>query len=87
MSNKIASLNTKRLKLSDVSPHPANPNTHPHDQISRLEHLIEKYGYAKGSMVVNQDNVLLAGHGVWETLQNQNYTEDDFIATINGHGK
>lgn len=76
---KTAALNIVRKKLTDVKPHPKNPRFHSITQLGRLNHSLERYGYAKGSLVVNKDGTLLAGHGILESLQQEGYTEADFV--------
>ncbi len=76
----IAELNIKRLKLSDVKPHPDNPRLHSKEQIEKLADSIKQHGFAKGSMVVQEStSYLVAGHGVYEALTLLDYEEADFI--------
>jgi len=76
---KTATLNIVRKKLSAVKPNPKNPRLHSPDQLRRLEKSLEDFGYAKGSMVVNRDGYLLSGHGMYEAMREEGYTQADFI--------
>lgn len=79
-SSKVAGLEIRRYKIDDLKPHPRNPRVHPDAQIAKLEHSLERYGYTKGSVVVQQStNTILAGHGVIEAMKTQGYIEVDAI--------
>jgi DNA modification methylase len=80
MKNKTAGLTVVRKQLSDLKPHPQNPRVHPDGQLSKLESSLEAYSYTKGSIVVQKGtDTILAGHGVYEALKKQGYTEVDVI--------
>lgn len=58
---------TRPLKLryvatSALSPHPRNARVHPKKQIARLKALIRKVGF-RVPIIIDADNVILAGHG------------------------
>jgi hypothetical protein len=53
------------LELLDVDalhPHPNNARLHPADQISLLKSALKEYGWTN-PVIVDEDNVILAGHG------------------------
>ena len=56
-------VNVKRVKISQLKPHPQNYREHPDDQ---LEHIIEsiKLNGIYRNLVVANDYTILAGHGV-----------------------
>jgi len=84
---KIASLNMVTKNLADIKLNPKNPRLHSVEQIGKLEKSLETYGFAKGSMVVNKDDYLLAGHGVYEALKAKGYDSADFVQVELAPGK
>lgn len=71
--DKTARLNVETRKLKEVRPNPKNPRLHPHNQLNKLQDSLERFGYTKGSMVITEDGLLLAGHGMYEALREQEY--------------
>ncbi len=59
----ISDFDVEIAKIADLRPHPRNYQGHPDDQ---LDHLIEsiKANRIYRNIVIAQDNVILAGHGV-----------------------
>ena len=84
---KVAALNVQRMKLSDLSPHPENPRLHSTDQLRRLQQSLENFGYSKGSIVVNSAGVILAGHGMYESVIEEGYDEADVVVADLPEGK
>ena len=53
--------------LTELNPHPQNPNLHPEEQLEELSHLLKKYGYLKVSISIQEStNTIIAGHGMVE---------------------
>lgn len=77
---EIAELETQRLPLSQVSPHPDNPRIHSPEQIEALKRSLELDGYIAGSMGVQRSTkTLYKGHGVYEALLALGCVEADFV--------
>jgi len=75
-----AELETERLPLSEVSPHPQNPRTHSDRQIKELQNSLLEHGYAAGSMTVQKSTMrLVKGHGVYEALKGLGCVDADFV--------
>ena len=75
-----AELETQRLPLSEVTPHPHNPRTHSDRQIKELQNSLLEHGYAAGSMTVQRSTMrLVKGHGVYEALLGLGCVEADFV--------
>lgn len=56
-------IRTESMALSDLKPHPRNYNAHPADQVAHLAQSIRENGLYR-SIVIAQDNTILAGHGI-----------------------
>lgn len=65
----------KKIKLSELVPHPKNPKDH---DIEAIKDSIRHNG-ALDPIEIDENNVILAGHGRWQALKELNYTEDDII--------
>lgn len=50
-------------KLDDLRPHPRNSKIHPEAQIAEIIASIGEYGFAKLSIVIDETDQILAGHG------------------------
>ena len=70
---KTAKANIKRVKISDLKAHPKNAKNHDKDGIRQS---IREYGYAE-TITVDENGVILAGHGRVEQLSAEGYTEVD----------
>jgi len=46
-----------------LKPNPANPNTHPQEQIDKLAKLIEVHGWRLPIVVSNRSELIVSGHG------------------------
>jgi len=51
------------LPLSEIQPHPENPNKHDKDQITRLGKLFSHYGVRHPIIVSTLSGYIVAGHG------------------------
>ena len=56
------------VKLTDLTPHPENYNTHPEEQLTELEKSLGQFAQFK-NIVINPDYVVLAGHGLVEAAK------------------
>ena len=62
---------TEDVTLTDVSllkPHPENYKKHPQDQLEHISKSIQENGIYR-NIVISNDNVILAGHGVFEACK------------------
>lgn len=76
----VAELETERLQLSDVLPHPDNPRIHSPEQIEAIMNSLMLDGYIAGSMGIQRSRRrLYKGHGVYEALQGLRCIEADFV--------
>jgi len=58
----------KHVELSSLRPHPRNYVKHPKDQIKHIAKSIEQHGFYR-NIVIADDDVILAGHGVAEAAK------------------
>lgn len=68
----------KRLKLSQVIPYDKNPNIHPKEQIDGLAQSITRYTQYR-PIVVDENMVILNGHGLKMALEQLGETEADVL--------
>jgi hypothetical protein len=61
-------------KAAELKPHPQNPRTHSDDQIELLDSLIEEYGWTN-PLLIDEEGVILAGHGRQRTAFKRGDTE------------
>jgi ParB-like chromosome segregation protein Spo0J len=54
---------TVRANIAELKPHPANYQSHPEKQLDQIVASIEQHGFYRNIVIAN-DNVILAGHGV-----------------------
>ena len=59
------------MDVSELSKHPRNYREHPEEQIEHLKRSIEEHGIYR-SIVVANDNTILAGHGVVKACKKMN---------------
>lgn len=53
----------KIVKIENVKPNPANPNTHPEEQIKNLARNIKSIGWRYPITISNQSGMIVKGHG------------------------
>lgn len=76
----VAELETERLPLSDVLPHPDNPRIHSPEQVTAIKKSLMLDGYIAGSMGIQRSTRrLYKGHGVYEALLGLQCVEADFV--------
>jgi ParB-like chromosome segregation protein Spo0J len=54
--------------ISTIKPNPRNARTHSPKQISQIAASIREFGFV-GAIAVNQDGIILAGHGRYEAAK------------------
>jgi len=68
MSESIEVPKVITVKIDDLKPFPGNPNTHPDNQIAQIVGSIQEFGWTR-PIVINGNNVILAGHGAVEAAK------------------
>lgn len=62
----MADIEAKEIKLVPIDklkPNPLNRNSHPKNQIKRLEKIIKAQGFRSPIVVSNRSGLIVAGHG------------------------
>ena len=54
------------VPLTDLKPHPKNPNKHPGDQVELLARVIEAQGWRQPVKVSTRSGLIVSGHGRYE---------------------
>lgn len=82
VAEKYAALKKVKKRLDALKKHPRNPRLHPEEQMIKLDHLFERFGYSKGSIVTAVDEeTIIAGHAGLDTIIAQEYTHVDVIVS------
>ena len=58
----------KFRKIGAIRPHPKNVRTHPRKQIRRMVESIREFGFTS-PILLDEDNVILAGHARWQAAK------------------
>ena len=74
-NNNIKSKDIKIVDIHSLILNPKNNNTHPKEQIERLEKLIKYQGFRNPVVVSNRSGFVVAGHGRIEAAKNIGFTE------------
>lgn len=75
-------METKKIKLRDIKQYENNAKIHTYEQIEQIKKSINDYGYIF-PIVVDSNNVIIAGHGRYEALKELEYDEIDCIIVDN----
>lgn len=70
-------MKTKTIKIKDYNPHPANPNTHPKNQVEELGESLDRFGQFKNIVVWN--SFILAGHGLVSAAKKKGLSTIDAV--------
>ena len=62
------------VDINLIKPHPKNYKKHPQDQLEHICKSIKENGIYRNILISN-DNVILAGHGVYEACKRMNFTK------------
>lgn len=68
-------MNTKKILISNIKPNPKNPKKH---DLERITNSVKEFGYVE-PIVVDENNVILAGHGRLEALKELKEKEVEVI--------
>ena len=71
-----------KMKLSELVRPKKNVRIHAEQQLKEFERSIEMFGQIR-PIVVDENNVILAGNGLYETLIRMGYEEADVFQYIN----
>lgn len=52
-----------------LTPHPSNSRLHDDEQIAQLAASLQEFGFAKASITVDENDLILTGHGVTEAAK------------------
>jgi ParB-like chromosome segregation protein Spo0J len=58
------------VDINLIKPHPKNYKKHPQDQLEHICKSIRENGIYRNILIAN-DNIILAGHGVYEACKNK----------------
>jgi hypothetical protein len=83
---KVYCNHDKLLSVSELIPHPNNPNKHPEEQIELLAKIIQKNGWRDRIVISNRSGMIVKGHGRYQAairaglskvpVEYQNYESD-----------
>lgn len=71
---KVHCPHDKLVPVSDLKPHPKNPNKHPADQIKRLAQILEYQGFRYPVKVSQLSGFVTSGHGRIEAAKLNGWT-------------
>lgn len=81
MYNKLK-LETIYKKLEDLKPNPRNARTHSQKQIKKIAKSIQQFGFTN-PILIDNENVIVAGHGRYEAAKSLNLEEVPTISLAN----
>ena len=64
------------VRLDDLTEHPGNTRIHPTQQIRELRRSLNTFGQFR-NIVVDEQNVILIGHGIVRAMKDEGWTEAD----------
>ncbi len=68
----------EKIELSQIVPYTKNAKEHPQEQIEQIKASIEECGY-NDLIAIDEDNVIIEGHGRWQALRELGYTEIEVV--------
>lgn len=71
---KVHCPHDKLVPISDLKPHPKNPNKHPEDQVKRLAQILEYQGFRYPVKVSQLSGFVTSGHGRIEAAKLNGWT-------------
>lgn len=75
-------MNIEKRNITDLIPNAQNVRKHTKNQIDEFKKSVDKFGVIR-PIVIDENNVILAGHGLFETLKQQGKDEVE-VMVING---
>ena len=64
----------EKIKIAEIIPYINNQKKHPTDQVEKIMSSIKEFGIVN-PLIIDKENVLIAGHGRYEALKRLNYDE------------
>jgi len=71
-------MNVKKMALNKLTPNPKNIRIHSEKQVVELARSYKSFGQIR-PIVVDENNVILAGHGLWEAMVSADIKEGDVL--------
>lgn len=68
----------EKVKLSDIKGYARNAKLHPQSQIEQIKQSIADFGF-NDPLAIDENNVIIEGHGRFKALEQMGYTEVDCI--------
>lgn len=72
----------EKIKLSEIKPYENNAKKHPKEQIEQIKKSIQEFGMCD-PIAIDENNVIIEGHGRYIALQRLGYKEIDCIRIEN----
>ena len=72
----------EKIKLSEIKPYENNAKKHPKEQIEQIKKSIQEFGMCD-PIAIDENNVIIEGHGRYIALQQLGYKEVDCIRIEN----
>lgn len=72
----------EKIKLSEIKPYENNAKKHPKEQIEQIKKSIQEFGMCD-PIAIDENNVIIEGHGRYIALQQLGYKEIDCIRIEN----
>jgi len=72
----------EKIKLSEIKPYENNAKKHPQEQIEQIKKSIKEFGMCD-PIAIDENNVIIEGHGRYIALQQLQYKEVDCIRIEN----
>lgn len=72
----------EKIKLSEIKPYENNAKKHPKEQIEQIKKSIKEFGMCD-PIAIDENNVIIEGHGRYIALQQLGYKEIDCIRIEN----
>lgn len=67
-----------KVRVNDLVPYEGNAKLHPQEQIEQIKKSIQDLGF-NDPIAIDQDNVIIEGHGRWLAVQELGYEEVECI--------
>lgn len=74
MKDRLNHPKIELLVTTQLTPNPRNAREHPEKQIKQLEANMKRFGFVS-PIIIDEDNLIVAGHGRWEAAKNLGLAE------------
>ena len=72
----------RKINIKDLREYENNPVIHSREQITKLAEIIKRYGFRQ-PIVIDRNNVIVAGHGRLQAVKKLGYKEIDCVVADN----